>query len=104
MTFVSPWEGQGIKSIRRFYLLKSRELRANGFEGLADVFAHKHASTSGTALPVDFVHLAVLADCGNYTTFEDLDGADQAELQQQGLTYSQAKAVLAEFSELTTTT
>lgn len=101
MPYVSPWGGEGIKTRRRYYLLKARAIEAGDEEPNADVFRHKQQTIVGTALPSDFPHLARLTGC-DYSTYDDLDGASEKELTSIGFSTTDARAVLAAFAELLT--
>lgn len=87
------------KSTRRYYLLKRIAAKAEG-EATEGVWRHKQEQESGTALPANFPLKATLAAAG-YSTEEDLDGADAAELTKNtGLSTQQANAVLAAVEDL----
>lgn len=83
-----------IRRPRRYYLLK--RLVAEDFcdETFVEVWRAKQEAEPGTALPSDFPVLSKLSAKG-YTTREDLDGADEAELASAGLKTNEARAVLA---------
>jgi hypothetical protein len=84
-----------VKRPRRYYLHK--RLQARLYEGGDDserVWQAKQEEQPGSALAETVPHRVELAALG-YTTTEDLDGADVAELERAGLTQSQAKAVIA---------
>lgn len=83
---------------RRFYLHKRLEARIE-FSSLEPVWQAKQEAEPGTALPADFPHLTELTALG-YTTHEDLDGADESELERAGLTLRQSKIVIAAFAAL----
>lgn len=82
-----------VGSLRRYYLLKWRLALACD-DPNAPNWRDKHERTPGTALPESFPGLAVLMDAG-YTTREDIDGADVAELVALGLRRQTAEAALA---------
>lgn len=82
-----------LNNLRRFYLHKRIEAGQRDEEA-AQIWQGKQEAIAGTALASDFPHLAALADCG-YTTEEDLDGADSAELLRVGFTTKQAQQILA---------
>lgn len=87
-----------VKTTRRYYLLKRLALRRQCLE--EDAFIGKQAAEPGTALPATFPSLSVLVTAG-YSTREDLDGADVAELRRATtLTKPQAEAVLAALAAL----
>lgn len=87
------------KSPRRYYLLKRIAAKAED-DGLEGVWRHKQEQESGTALPANFPLRATLVAAG-YSTEEDLDGADAAELTKNtGLSTHQANAVLTAAADL----
>lgn len=88
-----------IRRPRRYYLLK--RLVAGEFceEHLAQVWRSKQEAQPGTVLPADFPSLSKLQLKG-YTTQEDIDGADEAELASAGLKTNEARAVLAALATL----
>lgn len=69
---------------RRYALLKARAHTAIGEDGLAAAWRTKQAEVSGTSLPDNFPARTALATA-RYTTAEDIDGADVAELMTYGL-------------------
>ena len=81
-----------VNSVRRYYLGKRHEERSQLGDG--QVWQSKQEAEPGTPLPSTFPHLSTLKACG-YTTSEDLDGADVAELQRAGITRSQALDIIA---------
>jgi hypothetical protein len=81
-----------IKRPRRFYLHKRIEAEQRGEDG--QVWQAKQEAQPGAALATTLPHRAALVACG-YTTTEDLDGADEAELVRAGLTRPQALAIIA---------
>ncbi len=84
---------------RRHYLLKRLEARECD-SALELVWRSKQEGEPGTPLPVGFPSSATLAANG-YTTEEDLDGADEAELEATaGLRTYQATAVLSALAAL----
>jgi len=89
-----------VNSARRFYLLKAQCI---GDDVTQDALQHvwwgKQEAQPGTAIPADFPFRAEL-DALHYRALEDLDGADQEELVNQGLPYFKAKAVLEAFAEI----
>jgi hypothetical protein len=97
VTFCDP--SQQVKSVRRYYLLERLAACAREDFAIGSVFRAKQEATSGTALPVDFPSLTLLAPAG-YSTVEDIDGADLEELQCAGLTIKQAEAVLTALAAL----
>lgn len=72
---------------------------AIGDYDLAGVWRWKQERQPGTALPDTFPLLTEL-DAAGYTTVEDLDGADVAELVRASFTSSQAKRILAALEPL----
>lgn len=82
---------------RRYYL--AQRLRAR--EALLEegVWQAKQEAEPGTELAADFPSAAALEAAG-YTTVEDLDGADVAELRRAGLTRRQAETVIAAVAPL----
>lgn len=87
------------KSKRRYYLLKRIAAKAEG-EATEGVWRHHQEQESGTALPASFPSRAALVAAG-YSTEEDLDGADAAELTKNaGLSTQQAAAALAVLATL----
>lgn len=82
-----------MKRPRRYYLHKRLEARllCDDNEG---VWKAKQEAEPGTPLASTFPSKAKLETLG-YTTTEDLDGADEAELVRAGLTQAQAKTVIA---------
>lgn len=87
------------KTARRYYLHSRRHTDAAGLGQLASVWRGKQESEPGTALPAAFPALAALSDA-YYTTSEDLDGCDAAELVEAGLSTRDAGLVIAELAEL----
>ncbi len=88
-----------IKRPRRHYLLKRLEARAE-CSSLELAWRAKQEAEPGTALPTGFPSKATLADNG-YTTEEDLDGADEAELEKTaGLRKYEATAALSALAAL----
>lgn len=79
---------------RRYYLHKRLYARLYESEDAESVWKALQEAQPGTPLAGSFPHLSVLTPLG-YTTTEDLDGADEAELLRAGLTSRQAAAVLA---------
>lgn len=79
-----------IRNVRRFYLHKRLQSAADD----ANVWQSKQESEPGTPLADGFPHKSDLAAVG-YTTEEDLDGADQAELERAGFKANQAKKIIA---------
>lgn len=82
-----------INNLRRFYLHKwIWALRS--FDNTAAVWRSKQEALPGVALAATFPHLSKLTECG-YTTEEDLDGADEAELLAVGFTTTETEQILA---------
>lgn len=89
-----------VRNPRRFYLLKAQFIGDNvETDVLQRVWWGKQEALAGTAIPPTFPFRADL-DAIHYRALEDLDGADQQELINQGLAYFKAKAVLAAFAEI----
>lgn len=82
-----------VGSPRRYYLGK-RQQAEQSENDLADVWRAKQEAESGEELPDDFPYAERLAEAG-YVAFDDLDGADAAELVAQGFTTREATAILA---------
>lgn len=90
----------GVSNARRYCLLKSQATADDGEWGLSATWLGKQELRPGTALPLDFP-LRVLLAAAHYTTAEDLEGADSAELRKRaGLNSSQAVAVFAALAAL----
>jgi hypothetical protein len=88
-----------LNSARRVYLHK-RVIARRAKSGLEPAWQAKQEEMGGTDLPGSFPRLAALSAVG-YTTEEDLDGADAAELVDYvGLSSSDADAVIAAFAAL----
>jgi hypothetical protein len=87
-----------IGSARRYYLAKRHVAAARYDTALANTWRAKQEAEPGEALPSDFPKLARLAAQG-YETYEDLDGADSAELVERGFTTREAAQVLAAAAE-----
>jgi hypothetical protein len=86
-------------SLRRFYLRKRLAATREG-SNFIEVWKAKQQAEPGTALPADFPARAALISAG-YSTAEDLDGADAAELRNNaGLRAAEAAAVLTAASAL----
>ncbi|NUP08446.1 MAG: hypothetical protein HOW73_20545 [Polyangiaceae bacterium] len=82
-----------VSNARRYYLLRY-QFALDLCEATSHAWLTKHDEEPGTTLPEDFPLRAELA-LAHYTTTEDLEGADVAELRKRaGLTRSQAEAVL----------
>lgn len=84
----------GVRSERRYCLLKMRSAERCGLRALASLWAAKHAAEAGTALGDDFPARAKLIAAG-YSALEDIAGADDSELMDAGLTRHEAAAALA---------
>jgi len=83
-----------VKRPRRYYLHKRLEARLFEDSDLETSWQAKQEAEPGVALSVGFPNRSELAAIG-YTTTEDLDGADEAELVRAGLTQRQAQDVIA---------
>lgn len=89
-----------VRNPRRYYLLQAQFIGDDvEDEALKLVWWGKQEAIAGTAVPLTFPFRAEL-DAIHYRALEDLDGADQAELINQGLPYFKAKAVLEAFAEI----
>jgi len=87
-----------VESVRRYYLCKLNHEREN--DGEEGYWRTKQQAEPGTALPAGFPFLSTLAGC-DYSTIEDLDGADSAELVRWvGLNSRQADNVIAALAPL----
>lgn len=88
-----------INNTRRFFLLKRIAAKAEA-DPLEGAWRHNQEAIGGTALPASFPYRATLVAAG-YSTTEDLDGADAAELTKNaGLATRHANAVLAALAAL----
>ena len=87
-----------VNNRRRYYLLKRLYAREHDLDS-ERVWQSKQEGIIGTAFPATFPLISALSTAG-YSTVEDLDGADAAELCVAGLTSHEATAVLAAFSAL----
>ena len=81
------------KSVRRYYLHQRRRASEEDSD-LALVWRAKQEGEPGVALPATFPHKAAL-EAAFYTTTEDLDGTDENELVEAGLSKQAATEVLA---------
>jgi hypothetical protein len=85
-----------IKSLRRFALLKRRAAHCDAKYAIRDLWAYKQTEEyPGTELPADFPFRDELV-ARWYFALEDIDGADECELQEQGFSSGQAAEILAE--------
>lgn len=80
-------------SVRRFYLAKRHAAAEVGDAALELVWAGKQEAEPGTPLPDDFPYRARLVARG-YSALEDLSGADECELTEQGFTTREASQIL----------
>lgn len=80
-----------IRNVRRFYLHK--RLQSTDSDN-AKVWQAKQEAEPGTPLDAGFPLRADLVTLG-YSTEQDLDGADQAELERAGFKANQAKKIIA---------
>lgn len=71
-----------------------KQMAADQRWSLMGTWAAKQLEISGTALPSDFPKREQL-EALYYTTYEDLDGADECELTEQGFSTRDAAAILA---------
>jgi len=83
-----------VKRPRRYYLHKRLEARNCSQDDLDLIWRAKQEAEPGTPLASTFPSKAALEAVG-YTTTEDVDGADEAELMRAGLTQQQARVVVA---------
>lgn len=81
-------------SVRRFYLAKRHAADEQCLTALSAAWQGKQEAEAGEALPDDFPYAERLEEAG-YTTYEDLDGADAAELVDHGFTTREATAILS---------
>ncbi len=87
-------------SARRHYLRKRFDAKDRREFALVSLWRGKQEAEPGTPLPDDFPSREALAAVG-YTTAEDLEGADCAELADYvRLSATQAAKVLAAHAEL----
>lgn len=84
-----------VTSPRRYFMLKARANDAIGQPIVAAVFRAKALEIVSIALPITYPMRTELI-AAHYSTLDDLDGADVAELKAYvGLSTSQATAVIA---------
>lgn len=88
-----------VKRPRRYYLLQRQQCQRAEEISAAGVWRWKQERQPGTALPETFPSLTRLAAAG-YTTVEDLDGADEAELEAAEFSLRDAQWILSELAEL----
>lgn len=88
-----------VGNLRRYALFKARAAEEAGDRAIAAVWRGKQSEVAGVLLPATFPLSARLAVLG-YTTIEDLDGADECELIDAGLSAREATRVLDELAEL----
>ena len=88
-----------LKTARRYYLGKRREAAALDQYAVSDVWGAKQEAEPGTVLPSGFPVASKLALL-NYTTVQDIDGANEEELRCAGLTSREATAVIAALQPL----
>lgn len=88
-----------VRNLRRFYLLKRCAADERDEEDAGEIWRGKQEEQPATPLPADFYLLSALQARG-YTAREDLDGADETELTNAGLSPRDAKAVLKAWAEL----
>jgi hypothetical protein len=84
---------------RRYCLSKRRAASLSGRDAAAAAWQAKQEAEPGTPLPSTFPFRTRLAELG-YVAREDLDGADEQELNRAGLGLRQARAVLTAWSAL----
>jgi hypothetical protein len=91
---------QAIRNYRRYCLLKRQWATNNEETAMASLWQAKQEAESGSDLPATFPFRERLAACF-YTTSEDLDGADVAELADLGaFTTREAQRILTAFNAL----
>jgi hypothetical protein len=88
-----------IRNLRRFYLLKQRSALLEDDDDTALIWKGKQEEHAGTPLPGDFMLRARLVTVG-YSMAEDLDGADEDELNAVGFSTTEARAVLNAWAAL----
>jgi len=89
-----------MKSYRRYCHRMRMNERVLGNGQLESVWRYKQEAQPGTALPASFPFRTALAAAG-YTTIEDLNGADECELQEIALLgVFDAQAVIAAITTL----
>ncbi len=81
-------------SVRRYYLAKRHAAEACGEKALELVWASKQEAEPGESLPTDFPYRERLA-ARAYTTTQDLIGADEQELVDQGFSTRESTEILA---------
>lgn len=92
--------GSPFQTVRRYYLKNRVLARQAGEFAISSVWHANQEEQPGTALPVGFPSLTALAAAG-YTTAQDLEGADAAELVEWAcISNSAARAVLAAYAAL----
>lgn len=97
MTIVVVTGGSSINSVRRYYLLQRHRARLE-LSPTEPAWQAKQEEEPATALPDAFPMRIELAG-GGYTTYADLNGADEMELRiYAGLTPHQAQAVMNELA------
>ena len=84
---------------RRRYLSRELEARAEEDESDSSMWLGIRRAYPGTDFPVGFPAQAALT-VARYEKLEDVIGADADELETQGLTAAEAKAVIAAIAEL----
>lgn len=82
-----------VPSARRYYLLKRQDARRRE-DATEGAWQARQEAEPGAPLASDFPFRTTLAAAG-YTTTDDLAGANETELVVAGLSYRQARAVLA---------
>lgn len=85
-------------AIRRTYLLRRLRFSDQGERGLASAYLGKQLAEPGTPLPEAFPAREKLTAAG-YVAIEDVQGANERELERAGLTPREALAVLSVLDE-----
>ncbi len=93
-----PSQSSSLGSPRRYYLAKRHAAKAQNSD-LTDSWKYKQLQEPGTALPDDFPCVTDLEVKG-YVAVEDLTGASEKELKQQGFSKAEAETILAALSAL----
>lgn len=88
-----------IKTLRRYYFLKSQASKDVKETALSAVWVSKKLSQPGDNLPATFPSYAALFALG-YETKQDIDGADELELSGCGFNQFQIRQILNAMSDL----
>jgi len=87
-----------VRTARRYYLL-NRRAAALTQSNLEQVWQGLQENEPGTPFPAGFPKQQALIALG-YEALEDLDGADEDELTEAGLSWTDAQAVLKAFARI----